>query len=71
MSTLKPSAEELTGARFSKSSYSGGGGNECVEIAAIRDWKCVRDSKLDDSPTLVVTTTAFAQALTALGAGLL
>lgn len=69
MSTLQPSAEELTEARFSKSTYSGGGGNECVEVAGVRDWACVRDSKLENSPTLTMSKPAFARALAALSEG--
>ncbi|MFB7452945.1 DUF397 domain-containing protein [Streptomyces sp. NPDC056194] len=71
MSTLKPSAEELAGADFRKSSYSGGGGNECVEVADIRTWTCLRDSKRDNGPTVTVSRTAFDQALTAVNDGTL
>ncbi|MGW4699733.1 DUF397 domain-containing protein [Streptomyces sp. NPDC004285] len=69
MSTMKPSAEELAGAGFRKSSYSGGGGNECVEVAEIRTWMCIRDSKIHNSPTLVVQARAFAAAVDAVRAG--
>ena len=35
----------LLEAVWRKSSYSGGGGNECVEVAVLRDGAAVRDSK--------------------------
>ncbi|MGY3340993.1 hypothetical protein ACVW0K_007186 [Streptomyces filamentosus] len=71
MSTPKPSAEELTGARFVTSTFSGPNGNECVAVATIRGWACVRDSKLADSPTLTLSGPAFTQALAALSDGTL
>ena len=36
---------QLPGAVWRKSSYSGQGGNECVEVAVLRDGAAVRDSK--------------------------
>lgn len=39
--------------RWFKSSYSGSGGGDCVEVAAARDAVFVRDSKItDDTPLL-------------------
>lgn len=38
------------------SSYSGGNGGECVEVAELADGHCaVRDSKNPDSPALIFT----------------
>ncbi|MFE7316669.1 DUF397 domain-containing protein [Streptomyces sp. NPDC057555] len=44
-----------------KSSYSGGEGNECVEVANIhgRDRVAVRDSKDPDGPELAFPAAAF------------
>ena len=36
---------QLPEAVWRKSSYSGGGGNECVEVAVVGDGAAVRDSK--------------------------
>lgn len=66
---MLPSAEDLAAATFRKSSYSGGGGNECVEVATIHAWACVRDSKVAGGPVVIVTATAFADLLGAVGSG--
>ncbi|MFB7085443.1 DUF397 domain-containing protein [Streptomyces sp. NPDC056296] len=42
-----------------KSSYSGGEGNECVEVAGRGPWVTVRDSKTPHE-TVTVSTRAFA-----------
>ncbi|MET8757222.1 DUF397 domain-containing protein [Lentzea sp. NPDC004782] len=42
-----------------KSSYSGGGGNECVELAVSTDDVGVRDSKNPDAEPLRFQLTAF------------
>ncbi|MGW7100304.1 DUF397 domain-containing protein [Streptomyces sp. NPDC054838] len=46
---------------WTKSSYSGGSGEACVERAVDSDWGVVgiRDSKLDESPVLPVSATAW------------
>ncbi|TDB89683.1 DUF397 domain-containing protein [Actinomadura sp. 7K534] len=44
--------------QWRKSSYSGGSGGECVEIAATEDGVMVRDSKDPNGPTLGLTTAA-------------
>ncbi|MFK0294844.1 DUF397 domain-containing protein [Streptomyces sp. NPDC090442] len=59
MSAARPTAAELAAARFVKSSYSGGGGNECVECASVDGWTAVRDSKSPGGPVLVVQRAAF------------
>ncbi|WP_328491283.1 DUF397 domain-containing protein [Streptomyces zaomyceticus] len=43
-----------------KSSYSGGNGNSCVEIANLRTAVGVRDSKQEDGPAFLVSPTSFA-----------
>jgi hypothetical protein len=39
------SADDLTQAQWRKSSYSTGGGSNCVEVGSVRDTVVVRDSK--------------------------
>jgi hypothetical protein len=47
---------DLTGAEWRKSSYSGGNGGECVEVAATPSGNiAVRDSKNPAGPTLTFT----------------
>jgi len=49
-------AHALSGARWRKSSHSGGPANNCVEVASGAGWVGVRDSKLGaDSPILTFT----------------
>jgi hypothetical protein len=50
-------ASDLTqaGAVWSKSSYSDGSGNNCVEVAAVAAGVGVRDSKNECGPALVVS----------------
>lgn len=45
MTGIAPSLTEHRSVRWFKSSYSGGEGNECVEIADRGPWVGVRDSK--------------------------
>ncbi|GGR95348.1 hypothetical protein GCM10010269_37880 [Streptomyces humidus] len=48
-------SENVNGLRWFKSSYSGSGGGNCVEVAAGLDAVYVRDSKaLGDGPVLRV-----------------
>ncbi|MET9607093.1 DUF397 domain-containing protein [Streptomyces sp. NPDC006512] len=57
--TDRPTPDELAAASFRISSYSGAN-NECVAVAiGVREWVCVRDSKLTDSPVLAVRGPAF------------
>jgi hypothetical protein len=44
---------EQTGTDWQRSSFCGGGGNNCVEIAATREGIALRES---DDPAQVVTT---------------
>ncbi|WUR56481.1 DUF397 domain-containing protein [Actinomadura citrea] len=42
----------VTSARWRKSSYSGGTGGECVELAAVSGYLVFRDSKDPEGPCL-------------------
>ncbi|MFJ2582729.1 DUF397 domain-containing protein [Kitasatospora aureofaciens] len=58
-------APELAGvAAWFKSSYSGGSGNNCVEVADLTatsfEAMAIRDSKDPDGPAMLVTPEAFA-----------
>ncbi|MFD8964308.1 DUF397 domain-containing protein [Streptomyces sp. NPDC059568] len=46
-------------AAWFKSSYSGGTGNSCVEIAHLAPWVGIRDSKNAASATLLIPTTSW------------
>lgn len=48
------------GLTWFKSSYSGGGGGNCVEVAVRTDGVLVRDSKDSRRPSLAVSPTAWA-----------
>jgi len=49
--------DDLSNAAWRKSSYSGGNGGECVEVAALPDSRrAVRDSKDPDGGALVFGT---------------
>ena len=51
---------DLSTALWRKSSYSNGSGGDCVEIAVdIPGVIPVRDSKLEDSPVLLIPPTAW------------
>ncbi|WP_371678732.1 DUF397 domain-containing protein [Streptomyces sp. NBC_01276] len=52
--------QNLTGARWRKSSYSGTTGGECVEVAAQPCLIAVRDSKNPEGPAFTVSPAAFA-----------
>ncbi|MFG2814847.1 DUF397 domain-containing protein [Streptomyces sp. NPDC048410] len=54
---------DLSNARWRKSSYSNGDGGNCVEVA---DGTLVRDSKLEDSPVLLLGDSAWADFLDAI-----
>jgi Domain of unknown function (DUF397) len=52
--------EELTELRWRKSSYSGNGGGDCVEVARnLTGVVLVRDSKDEDGPALAFTEEAW------------
>lgn len=50
---------DLANAVWRKSSRSGGGGNECVEVAFLSGATALRDSKNPDGGTLVLPTTGW------------
>ncbi|MDQ8701298.1 DUF397 domain-containing protein [Streptomyces sp. LHD-70] len=52
--------QELTGATWRKSSYSGTTGGDCVEIAELPTRIAVRDSKNPDGGAFTVSPDAFA-----------
>ncbi|WP_369217482.1 DUF397 domain-containing protein [Streptomyces flavofungini] len=52
--------------RWFKSSYSGGSGTECVEVAVVAPEILVRDSKCPDDGRFSVGATAWAEFVTAL-----
>jgi hypothetical protein len=51
---------DLTGATWRKSTYSGGQGGECVEVADGFGAVPVRDSKNPEGPALVFSSAAWA-----------
>ncbi|MFC4857975.1 DUF397 domain-containing protein [Actinophytocola glycyrrhizae] len=62
------STVDLTGARWRKSSFSsgtGGGNDNCVEVAILSDATALRDSKNAEGPALVVPAIAWHALLTA------
>lgn len=58
--TLKPSAEDGSALRWTKSSYSTNDGPDCVEVASTSGKIHVRDSKVLDGPRLTLAATAWA-----------
>ncbi|MER8014340.1 DUF397 domain-containing protein [Streptomyces griseoluteus] len=55
---------DLTNARWQKSSYSNGEGGDCVEVAdGVPGAVPVRDSKVEDSPVLLLGASAWASFL--------
>ncbi|GHA71686.1 hypothetical protein GCM10010372_83290 [Streptomyces tauricus] len=53
--SVEQASENVDGLRWFKSSYSGSGGGNCVEVAAKSDAVFVRDSKVvGDGPVLRV-----------------
>jgi hypothetical protein len=50
---------DLSIASWRKSSYSTGGGNNCVEVAAVPGAVAVRDSKDPDGPVHLLGPAAF------------
>jgi hypothetical protein len=47
-----PHTQQITAAKWRKSSYSGSG-NNCVEVAEVADARAVRDSKNPDGGHLI------------------
>lgn len=60
MTERPPSRAEISATAWCKSSYSGGEGNECVEIAHTTVGVAVRDSKDLQGPVLLFPAEAFA-----------
>jgi hypothetical protein len=60
------STVDTSGARWRRSSFSGGGGDEnCVEVALMDAATALRDSKNATGPTLVLPTATWTALLTA------
>ncbi|GAA3827421.1 hypothetical protein GCM10022226_55460 [Sphaerisporangium flaviroseum] len=60
MESLDPTAVDLSGARWKKSSRSGNTGGNCVEVAAnLPGLIALRDSKHPNNPPLVCTPEAW------------
>ncbi|MBZ9640659.1 MULTISPECIES: DUF397 domain-containing protein [unclassified Streptomyces] len=62
-------SQNLTGAQWRKSSYSGGTGGECVEVAHLTPHTAIRDSKNPTHGALTVTSESFARFISATAAG--
>ncbi|MGP2437934.1 DUF397 domain-containing protein [Streptomyces sp. JW3] len=61
--------DDLSDARWRKSSYSNGSGGNCVEVAhGVPGLVPVRDSKVPDGHVLLLTAPAWAPFITALKA---
>ena len=58
--TLKPSGEAGFALAWTKSSYSAGNNNDCVEVAASTGAILVRDSKDPEGPRFAFTPEAWA-----------
>ena len=52
---------DIDAVRWRKSSYSGGQGGQCVEVAALQSSVAVRDSKHPNHPALSFSRTAFTE----------
>ncbi|WP_406080988.1 DUF397 domain-containing protein [Streptomyces zaomyceticus] len=51
--------QDLAGAHWRKSSYSGDNGGDCIEIAGLTPHIAVRDSKNPQGPAFLATPAAF------------
>jgi Domain of unknown function (DUF397) len=61
---------DLTGAEWRKSSYSGNGGNTCVEVARnLPGIVAVRDSKDRSGPVLAFAPSAWQELITVVRSG--
>ncbi|MFC8012622.1 DUF397 domain-containing protein [Streptomyces cinereoruber] len=63
------SNQNLTGARWRKSSYSGDTGGNCIEVADLAAHIAVRDSKNPEGPAFLTTPAAFTAFVTAAAEG--
>lgn len=59
-----PNSRKLTEAQWRKSSYSGGTGGDCVEVASLTPHIAVRDSKNPVGTHVTFSATAWADFLT-------
>ncbi len=50
---------DLSSANWRKSSFSSGGGNQCVEVAALPGAVAIRDSNDPDGPAHLIRPAAF------------
>lgn len=70
MTTHRAAGSELAGPRWIKSSYSGTGGGNCVEVARpTTGYRAVRDSKNPTGPTLIFSHAQWATFTTGIHAG--
>lgn len=59
----------LSAASWHKSSYSSGGGQNCVEVAVIPGSVAIRDSKDPDGPVHIISRSAFRDLITRIKRG--
>lgn len=57
--TLQSTEVTVSESAWFKSSYSSGGGGECIEVAAAMDAVHIRDSKARSGPVLTVAPDAW------------
>lgn len=55
---------DLSRVTWRKSSYSSGGGNQCVEVAVTPDGVAIRDSKDPAGPVHLISRAAFRDLIT-------
>ncbi|MFJ3782259.1 DUF397 domain-containing protein [Streptomyces sp. NPDC090093] len=63
------SNQNLTGAHWRKSSYSGDTGGNCIEVADLTAHVAVRDSKNPEGPAFLASPAAFTAFVTAAAEG--
>ncbi|MFI9118489.1 DUF397 domain-containing protein [Streptomyces bikiniensis] len=63
------SNQNLTGAHWRKSSYSGDTGGNCIEVADLAAHVAVRDSKNPGGPAFLASPAAFTAFVTAAAEG--
>ncbi|MFI7287055.1 DUF397 domain-containing protein [Streptomyces anulatus] len=68
-STEPTIADSATLIKWRKSSYSGGGGGDCLEVADGHTTVSVRDSKAADGPALVFSADGWSSFVTAIRRG--
>lgn len=60
---------DLSTATWRKSSYSSGGGNQCVEVAVMPSAIAIRDSKNPAGPVHIISRDAFRDLITRIKRG--